>query len=150
MARTIKKIILHCTDSDDSLDIGFNEIDQWHKARGWDGCGYHFIIRRDGRIEIGRPAWKVGAHVNGHNKHSIGVVCVGRKEPSREQWVRLLDLIRALMNQYNLKNIEDILGHTEIDHLKTCPNISMVMFRGHLLFHKLEWVGDDIKELVAP
>mgnify|MGYP000216638173 CR=1 FL=1 len=29
--RHIKKVIVHCTDSDDSLDIGYKEIDEWHR-----------------------------------------------------------------------------------------------------------------------
>lgn len=48
-----------------------------HRARGWDGIGYHYVIRRDGRIEPGRPIMDVGAHVKGVNRESVGVVWVG-------------------------------------------------------------------------
>ena len=30
-------------------------IDKWHKERGWSGIGYHYVIKRDGQIELGRP-----------------------------------------------------------------------------------------------
>lgn len=37
----IDKIIINCSDS----DWGDAEvIDEWHRERGWDGIGYHYII----------------------------------------------------------------------------------------------------------
>ena len=48
------------------MDIGFEEINQWHRQRGWLSCGYHFIIiRRSGVIEDGRTTDAVGAHCRG-------------------------------------------------------------------------------------
>lgn len=147
--RNIKKIVVHCTDSDDSLDIGFNEINEWHKQNGWlspsgISCGYHYIVRRNGKVEHGRPEIESGAHVRGHNRDSIGVVWVGRKEPSNEQYKKLLGLLRVLCHRHNI-SIENVLGHGEIDHLKTCPNLSMVKLRGDLLFVKYEDVKESIK-----
>jgi len=149
--RNIKKIVIHCTDSDDSLDIGFKEINEWHKERGWlspsgISCGYHYVIRRNGKIEAGRPEIERGAHVKGHNRDSIGIVWVGRKDPSREQYKSLLALTRTIINRHNI-DIENVLGHTELDHLKTCPNLSMVKFRGDLLFVKYEDVKESVKGL---
>ena len=46
--------IIHCSATKPSMDIGFEEINRWHKERGWLQCGYHFIIRRNGVIEDGR------------------------------------------------------------------------------------------------
>ena len=50
MSRNIKKIFVHCTDSDDSLDIGFKEINDWHQLRGGlsksgVSCGYHYHFK---------------------------------------------------------------------------------------------------------
>ena len=42
--------IIHCSATKPSMDIGFEEINRWHRERGWLSCGYHFIIRRNGRI----------------------------------------------------------------------------------------------------
>lgn len=150
MSRTIKRIVVHCTDSDDSLDIGFREIDQWHKERGWlsksgISCGYHYIIRRDGSIEKGRQDWENGAHVKGHNKTSIGVVWVGRNQIADKQYQALMKLLRGLMKQYSV-DIEDVLGHTELDHLKTCPNLNMLKLRGNLLFQKYD---EEVDALIA-
>ena len=46
MRKETKYIIIHCSATKPSMDIGFEEIDKWHRAKGWFGCGYHKIIRR--------------------------------------------------------------------------------------------------------
>lgn len=136
--RTIKKIVIHCTDSDDSLDIGFREINQWHKERGWlsasgISCGYHYIIRRTGVVERGRPDADRGAHVAGHNAESIGITWVGRRELSQKQYESMMALIRGLMHQYTV-DITHVVGHYELDSKKTCPNLNMDKLRANLLF----------------
>ena len=75
--RLINEAIIHCSYTKPSMDIGFDEIDAWHKARGWNGCGYHYIIRRNGDLENGRGIAKQGAHTSGHNAESIGICLVG-------------------------------------------------------------------------
>lgn len=143
--RTIKKIVVHCTATDDSLDIGFKEINEMHRLRGWlspsgISCGYHFIIRRNGVVEAGRPVNEIGAHVEGHNKDSIGISWVGLKDISKEQKKSLLALVRGLAHQWGLDLVDDVFGHCEFDsgkkQGKTCPNISMVKFRAELVFDK--------------
>ena len=150
--RDIKYIIVHCTDSDDSLDIGFREIDQWHNERGWlsgtgISCGYHYVVRRSGKLEKGRPDWEVGAHVKGWNKNSIGIVWVGKKDIAKDQYHTLMATIRGLMNQYRVP-VENVLGHCEIDHLKTCPNLHMLKLRANLVFFKAEDIDDQIKVIM--
>jgi N-acetylmuramoyl-L-alanine amidase len=136
--RKIKRIVIHCTDSDDSLDIGYEEINDWHKRRGWlspsgVSCGYHYIVRRDGTTEVGRPLEETGAHVRGFNGDSIGIVWVGRKDPDDDQFRALKQIVRALMYKYEV-DIDKIQGHYELDSNKTCPNLDMVKFRAELLF----------------
>jgi hypothetical protein len=58
-------------------DIGAAEIDRWHRDRGFARIGYHWVIRRDGTIEAGRPEGVTGAHVRGQNTGKIGVCLVG-------------------------------------------------------------------------
>lgn len=142
MKRKIKKIIVHCTDSDDSLDIGYSEINDWHKKRGWlsqsgVSCGYHYIVRRDGRIELGRPLEESGAHVYKQNKDSIGVVWVGRNQIGTRQREMLLMLLRTLINNFDLQE-HDVYGHCEFDFGKTCPNLNMLKLRGDLIFEHKE------------
>ncbi|SOO46446.2 amidase [Yersinia phage fPS-53] len=70
-------IFIHCSATKPSMDIGVREIRQWHKEQGWLDVGYHFIIRRDGTIEEGRPVEAVGSHVKDWNSKSVGVCLVG-------------------------------------------------------------------------
>lgn len=137
--RAIKKIVVHVTDSDDSLDIGFREINEWHRERGWlspsgISCGYHYIIRKNGNVEIGRPEKETGAHVKGHNSTSLGIVWVGRKDITSAQRESLFAMLKGLCNKYNLDPTEDVYGHYELDKNKTCPNLDMVKIRAELVF----------------
>lgn len=75
--RRITEIILHCAATKPGMDIGVMEIDQWHRERGFDCVGYHYIIRRDGTLENGRPEGSIGAHCKGHNAISLGVCLAG-------------------------------------------------------------------------
>lgn len=75
--RRIDAIVLHYTATYPDQDLGAADLDKMHRARGWSGIGYHYVIKRDGTVEKGRPDEKVGAHVSGHNAHTIGITCVG-------------------------------------------------------------------------
>lgn len=73
----IKRVFLHCTATREGQDIDAATIKKWHLAQGWKDIGYHFVIRLDGTVEIGRAENIVGSHVAGFNTGSIGVVYVG-------------------------------------------------------------------------
>jgi len=132
--REINKIVIHCSDSPDSLDIGVREIRDWHKQRGWSDIGYHYVVRRDGTVESGRPIEIKGAHVKGHNSDSIGICWVGRKDIDDKQLKSLRAIIRAFAGKYKLDVVDDVFGHYELDNKKTCPNLDMVKFRANLVF----------------
>jgi len=132
--RLIDKIVVHCTASPDYLDIGASTIRKWHKDRGWSDIGYHYVIRRNGEIEKGRPDEKIGAHARGANSSSIGIVWVGTNAPSPEQEKSLFSLIHFLMGKYSIK-IDNVLGHHEaVKTSKTCPNLNMDRVRAELIF----------------
>lgn len=76
-SKDIKYIVVHCSATDEELDVGVDEIRAWHKEKGWSDVGYHYVIRRNGQGEIGRGITEIGAHVKGHNKESIGICLVG-------------------------------------------------------------------------
>ncbi len=130
----IKCIAVHVTDSPDTLDIGRKEINQWHKERGWgdgkDNCiGYHYVVRRRGKIEIGRPEGVIGSHVAGHNTHSIGVVWVGKDAPDSEQYYSLVCAVACLLRKHRLGAI-NVRGHKEFPGVtKSCPNLDMDKLR---------------------
>lgn len=72
--------MLHDSATYPDQDIGAAEIDRMHRARGFASMGYHYVIRRDGRVEKGRLDHVQGAHVSGHNSGSIGICSVGGVE----------------------------------------------------------------------
>ncbi len=111
-------IVIHCADTPASMDIGVKEIRQWHQERGWLDVGYHYVIRRDGTLEHGRPPEAVGAHVAGKNRVSVGICMVGRGEYEDAQW----DKLSAIVNHLHAEWPEaKIVGHRELDSHKTCP-----------------------------
>lgn len=125
--RPINLIVIHCTATGPDADIGRKEIDEWHKARGWSGIGYHFVIRRNGDIEIGRPMDRIGAHAEGYNADSLGLVVVGgvnhRNEPENNftpyEWTSLTSLCTALQLRYPEAKV---LGHYQLPGVnKACP-----------------------------
>ncbi len=72
-------VTVHCSASKPSQDWGATFIDRMHRAQGFICIGYHFIIRRDGSIELGRPLGAEGSHARdgGRNKTHIGICLVG-------------------------------------------------------------------------
>ena len=75
--RKIDMVVVHCSATKPSQDIDSETIRQWHLERGWSDIGYHYVIKRNGEIEEGRPINKAGAHAKGFNGPSIGICLVG-------------------------------------------------------------------------
>ena len=125
--RTITLIVVHCSAVRPGQTSSAAQIDTWHRRQGWKlGIGYHYVVRRDGQTEAGRPEWLVGAHCQNHNAHSIGVCYEGgldirgkpadtRTEAQKEALRRLL---KALKERYPRAII---VGHRNLNPLKACP-----------------------------
>ena len=75
--KTTDWLIVHCSATQASADVGAAEIHQWHLKKGWKGIGYHFVIKRNGDIERGEALENMGSHVLGFNHNSVGVCMVG-------------------------------------------------------------------------
>ena len=75
--RKIDEIIIHCSDSPEGRNDKAEDIRRWHKQRGFNDIGYHYVIDLDGTIEQGRPINQAGAHCTGHNRNSIGICYIG-------------------------------------------------------------------------
>lgn len=124
--RQIKEIIIHCSATPDGKDYTVNDIDRWHRAKGWNGIGYHFVIYCDGSIHVGRPLAAVGAHCQGHNAISIGICYIGgmtadNKVPKDTRTTQQRDSLRALIEQLQEEFPHaTIHGHNEFAN-KACP-----------------------------
>lgn len=75
--RKISEIIVHCSATPEGRDYTVEDITRWHKARGFNTIGYHYVVYRDGTVHNGRPVTLIGAHCEGHNADSIGVCYIG-------------------------------------------------------------------------
>jgi N-acetylmuramoyl-L-alanine amidase len=136
-SRPVNLIVIHCSASPDYQDIGYKEIKDWHvKGNKWSDIGYHYVVRRNGEIEAGRPLETAGAHANGVNANSVGICWVGTTSPSPEQYESLVGIINFVRGKYNIP-IEKVLGHREaVKTSKTCPNLDMDKLRAELIFIK--------------
>ena len=96
-----RRIVIHHSASP---DVSAAEIHRWHVQRGWSGIGYHFVIKKDGSIENGRPLETVGAHAGPDgNSDSIAVCLTGdftKYPPSEVQISSLINLTRWLKDLY--------------------------------------------------
>lgn len=136
--RPINEIIIHCTATPAGRPVSVAEINDWHLARNWSGIGYHRVIHLDGRREAGRPIEQIGAHVEGHNTGTIGVVYVGGTTAdinvaadtrTSEQKQALLAEIIDLRDRLNIRKLS---GHRDYDKLKACPSFDARAEYGHL------------------
>ena len=130
--RTITLLVIHCSAVRPDQTSSAAQIDTWHRRQGWHlGIGYHYVVRRDGQIEPGRPEWMVGAHCKNHNAHSIGICYEGglnaRGQPADTrtlaQKLAMVQLLEILHRKYPKALI---VGHHDLNPLKACPCIDNV------------------------
>lgn len=144
LGRPIRKVIIHCSASDFG-DVA--TIRRWHLERGFVDIGYHFVILNgyrkphvydpddDGKIEKGRPWWKIGAHCKGHNYDSLGICLVGNPkfigDPRMWFTSRQLESLRTLVDQLLMEfrlSSQDVFGHNDFAH-KICPGFKVQILR---------------------
>lgn len=73
----VEYIVVHCAATPPEVEAGVNAIRTEHLRKGWFDVGYHFVVRRDGTIETGRPTDRPGAHARGFNHKSLGICLEG-------------------------------------------------------------------------
>lgn len=123
----VKFIIIHCSATPRGRDVGAKEIRRWHLQRGFRDIGYHYVVRLDGSIEVGRPLGEAGAHCKGKNYCSVGICYVGGVESDgvtpadtrtlaqRRALAELIDELRKLFP------MAEVVGHRDFA-AKACPS----------------------------
>ena len=126
--RTITLIVVHCSAVRPDQTSSAAQIDSWHrKERHWKlGIGYHYVVRRDGTIEPGRPEEQIGAHCLNHNAHSIGVCYEGgldiRGQPADTRTAEQKQAMRQLLEELHGRYPRAIIvGHHDLNPGKPCP-----------------------------
>ena len=136
----INLLVIHCSATPPSMDIGVEDIRQWHLERGWSDIGYHYIIDRNGGSYKGRDLDndgdvedETGAHAYGFNKNSLSICMVGGVDEdgnpecnfTRRQWGALNVLVTNISNRHHLTKAQ-IKGHNELPGVdKACPCFSV-------------------------
>lgn len=126
-------LVVHCAATKPSANIGAADIDRWHRAKGWQCIGYHFVIRRDGTVEEGRDVSVIGAHVENHNANSVGICLAGgvsekdanvaENNFTPEQFESLKTLLLKLRKSYPKAHIQ---GHRDFPKVaKACPSFTV-------------------------
>ena len=144
----VKYLVVH-TAAADLSGVDAAVIDAWHRARGFDNIGYHFVIiddrhpsLADGHIQAGRSLNKIGAHVLGMNSISLGICCVGhgdKRDFTEKQKDALAGLLANLASRYRVR-LDRIIGHRDVNSLidqgivgdnyrttKSCPGTKVSM-----------------------
>ena len=125
--RELKRIIFHCSATEDGKDYTVETIRRWHTSppRNWRDIGYHYVIYRDGSIHEGRPIDQQGAHTRGENADSIGICYIGGLRDGKatdtmtmRQEIAWLKLVHSLRTVFGPMTIH---GHNEYAN-KACPS----------------------------
>ena len=124
--RKITEIILHCSATPEGRDYTVEDIDHWHRERGFKSIGYHYVVYRDGSVHSGRDLKEVGAHCKNHNGQSIGVCYIGglaadgktaKDTRTPQQVAALRNLVDSIAKLYPGVRV---YGHREFAN-KACP-----------------------------
>ncbi len=138
-----KIVVVHCAATPDyeigdpKFDLfGADDIDSWHRVEphNFSKIGYHWVIRRTGEIEPGRPETEIGAHCHRKNAHSLGVCYIGTRNPTRMQIASFLELFDEIHDHWGIPPA-NWYGHYEFVKYKECPCLNMELFRALLREH---------------
>lgn len=120
-------LIIHHTGGTDANPLAdtsnhtMEQVDAWHRAKGWDGIGYNWYIEKSGLLKKGRDENKTGAHTIGYNDKSIGICLAGNFDatlPTVAQTATLTKLLKEKMVQFNIPK-DKIVPHRKFAS-KTC------------------------------
>lgn len=113
-------IIFHHTVEENKTPQQIHEL---HINRGWAGIGYHFYIRKDGKVYRGRPENAIGAHAGAYNNIALGIALEGNfmiEKPTKKQINSLILLSRYLVQKYAIR---DLLRHKDVMNTE-CPGVN--------------------------
>lgn len=156
--RQVDHLIIHCSATKADQNITAIDIDKWHRAKGWWGNGYHYVITRDGRIQSAergdrcRPLAQAGAHVGdcgpGWNSRSIGLCMAGginaqgkaENNFTEAQWAALAEAVKEILTKF--PTIKHLGGHRDLIKktgapAKDCP-----------CFNAFDWFDKNVKATV--
>ena len=133
----VNEVILHCAALNQAQLKQFSqmnavqikaEIDVWHRARKFNGFGYHGLFMPSGQFLEGRPYTTQGAHVVERNRGSIGFLMIESQEILKMG--KFEDFFTEMQRQAVRKKIKEIpgikwvTGHNDYAN-KLCPGFKV-------------------------
>lgn len=112
----VKRLIVHHSAS--PRETTLEQIDGWHREKGFEGVGYHWIIEAEGAVRQGRSPTLQGAHAKGANGDSWGVCVTGNNTMPGQQWSpvqvdalrKFVDSVRMLVPGIRVYGHRDVPG----------------------------------------
>ena len=115
-------IVVHITDS---THMTKEECDAWHRERGWDSCGYSFVIDDSGDIYEARGFDKIGAHTLGRNEQYLGLAFVTKGDINQAQLETFRDWHRLVKKRFGATDgvvkTMPVYPHSRFNKNKACP-----------------------------
>lgn len=136
----IRYIVIHCSATRSNQLYPPILMERDHRHRGFKSAGYHYYIRRTGRIIGMRSILSPGAHALGYNRCSIGVCyeggldeyglpCDTRTPEQKSALIRLLRRLRSYATSASIVGHRDLSPDLDGDGsiephewLKQCPS----------------------------
>lgn len=126
MARIIDQIVVHHSASP-AKTTTVEDIDRWHKERGFKKIGYHYVIHHDGSVHIGRAESEVGAHLKRQNRHSLGICIAGNFEEEHPLPAQLKSLETLLLELFERYPEAEFTWHKRENLAQTlCPGKNII------------------------
>lgn len=139
--RPITELIVHWTESYQNANLNAGQLHDRHNQLGHDGIVYHYIIRRDGTLQRGRPVEKRSEAVENHNAYSIHIAFVGGyntdtqaknfenntgiRSLNRSQFNTFDELLRIFYAKYPGGQV---LGHNDLDENVEDPGFDVIEY----------------------
>lgn len=101
-------VLHHAAASSASVET----VHSWHLGNGWAGIGYHFYVRKDGKIYRGRPENWIGAHTVGKND-AIGICAEGNFETEAMPTTQKNAIVSVLQYLYEKYGLLTVTRHKE-------------------------------------
>ena len=133
----VNEVILHCAALNQNQLKQFSkmnavqikaEIDAWHRARKFNGFGYHGLFMPSGQFLEGRPFTTQGAHVVERNRGSLGFLMIESQEILKmgkfEDFFTEMQrkAVRAKIKE--IPGIKWVTGHNDYAN-KLCPGFKV-------------------------
>jgi len=136
-SRSINTVVLHAIETFSNKNIGAEEIEAIVSKTGdpEDEIPYHYVIRRDGRLQRGKPVEEEGNHCaksSNVNPTSIGVVMVGgiNRASTEQPWETSsssftraqFDTLEQFLSTYYFHFPSgEVLGHSDVEEEELDP-----------------------------